>query len=245
MLGAFIWAFIAASSLIVGGLIACWMTLSKRTLGIIMAFGAGVLLSAVAYELVFESVKLAKFSGYPTLGFFLGAFTFFFADNLIEKMGAGDRKAIGASHHSSLVVPLVLAIILDGIPESVVIGLSLLEGGNVSVGMMVAVFISNIPEAVAGTSGMRSGGWSKTKILLLWLVIALVCAVASAIGFALLGDMPPFWLALVNAFAAGAILMMLANTMIPEAYEHGGKLAGVFTVLGFALAVWVVVLENA
>jgi ZIP family zinc transporter len=245
MLGAFIWAFIAASSLIVGGLIACWVNLSKRTVGIIMAFGAGVLISAVAYELVFESVKLAKFSGYPTLGFFLGAFTFFFADNLIEKMGAGDRKAIGASHHSSLVVPLVLAIILDGIPESVVIGLSLLEGGNVSVGMMVAVFISNIPEAVAGTSGMRSGGWSKTKILLLWLIIALVCAVASAIGFALLGDMPPFWLALVNAFAAGAILMMLANTMIPEAYEHGGKLAGVFTVLGFALAVWVVVLENA
>jgi ZIP family zinc transporter len=245
MLGAFIWAFIAASSLIVGGLIACWVNLSKRTLGIIMAFGAGVLISAVAYELVFESVKLAKFSGYPTLGFFLGAFTFFFADNLIEKMGAGDRKAIGVSHHPSLVVPLVLAIILDGIPESVVIGLSLLEGGNVSVGMMVAVFISNIPEAVAGTSGMRSGGWSKTKILLLWLIIALVCAVASAIGFALLGDMPPFWLALVNAFAAGAILMMLANTMIPEAYEHGGKLAGVFTVLGFALAVWVVVLENA
>lgn len=245
MTDAFIWAFVAASSLIVGGAIGSWMTLSRRTIGIIMAFGAGVLISAVAYELIFEAVKLAKFSGYPTLGFFLGAFTFFFADNLIERMGGGERKAINASHQSNLVVPLVLAIILDGVPESVVIGLSILEGGNVSIGMLVAVFISNIPEAVAGTTGMRAGGWSRKKILLLWLLIAVVCALASAAGFTLLGNLSPMWLALVNAFAAGAILMMLANTMMPEAFEHGGKLAGVFTVLGFAISVWVVVLENA
>jgi ZIP family zinc transporter len=244
MIDAFIWAFVAASSLIIGGVIGSWMTLSRRTLGIIMAFGAGVLISAVSYELVFEAVKMAKFSGFPTIGFFLGAFTFFFADNLIGKMGGGERKAINASHQSSLVVPLVLAIILDGIPESVVIGLGILEGGSVSIGMLVAVFISNIPEAVAGTSGMRAGGWSRRKILLLWLLIAVVCALASAAGFALMGNLAPEWLALVNAFAAGAILMMLANTMMPEAFEHGGKLAGVFTVLGFALAVWVVVLEN-
>jgi ZIP family zinc transporter len=245
MLSAFIWALVGASSLIIGGLIGTWFTLSRRTLGIIMAFGAGVLISAVSYELVFEAVKMAKFSGWPTLGFFLGAFTFFFADNLIEKMGAGGRKAIDAKHQSSLVVPLVLAIILDGIPESVVIGLSILDGGTVSIGMLVAVFISNIPEAVAGTTGMRAGGWSKTKILLLWVFIALICAAASAVGYALLGGLSPNWLALVNTFAAGAILMMLANTMMPEAFEHGGKLAGVFTVLGFALAVWVIVLENA
>jgi ZIP family zinc transporter len=244
MIDAFIWAFVAASSLIIGGVIGSWMTLSRRTLGIIMAFGAGVLISAVSYELVFEAVKMAKFTGFPTIGFFLGAFTFFFADNLIGKMGGGERKAINASHQSSLVVPLVLAIILDGIPESVVIGLGILEGGSVSIGMLVAVFISNIPEAVAGTSGMRAGGWSRTKILLLWLLIAVVCALASAAGFALMGNLAPEWLALVNAFAAGAILMMLANTMMPEAFEHGGKLAGVFTVLGFALAVWVIVLEN-
>jgi ZIP family zinc transporter len=244
MIDAFIWAFVAASSLIIGGVIGSWMTLSRRTLGIIMAFGAGVLISAVSYELVFEAVKMAKFTGFPTIGFFLGAFTFFFADNLIGKMGGSDRKAINASHQSSLVVPLVLAIILDGIPESVVIGLGILEGGSVSIGMLVAVFISNIPEAVAGTSGMRAGGWSRTKILLLWLLIAVVCALASAAGFALMGNLAPEWLALVNAFAAGAILMMLANTMMPEAFEHGGKLAGVFTVLGFALAVWVIVLEN-
>jgi len=242
---AFFWGLIAASSLVLGGLLASWVTLGKRTLGIIMAFGAGVLISAVAYEMVFDAVKLAKGSGYPTLGFLAGASTFFFSDKLIEGIGGGKRKNIDAAHQSKLVVPLVLAIILDGVPESVVIGLGVLEGGTVSLAMLVAVFMSNLPEAAAGTTGMRSGGWSRTKILLLWVGITLVCALASAAGYALLGDLSPSWLSFVQTFAGGAILMMLANTMIPEAYEHGGKLAGVFTVLGFAISVWVIVLEHA
>ncbi|MBW2688063.1 MAG: hypothetical protein JRE19_19475 [Deltaproteobacteria bacterium] len=242
---AFFWGLIAASSLVLGGLLASWVTLGKRTLGVIMAFGAGVLISAVAYEMVFDAVKLAKGSGYPTLGFLAGASTFFFSDKLIEGIGGGKRKNIDAAHQSKLVVPLVLAIILDGVPESVVIGLGVLEGGTVSLAMLVAVFMSNLPEAAAGTTGMRSGGWSRTKILLLWVGITLVCALASAAGYALLGDLSPLWLSFVQTFAGGAILMMLANTMIPEAYEHGGKLAGVFTVLGFAISVWVIVLEHA
>ena len=245
MWSAFFWGLIAASSLVLGGLLASWMSLSKRTLGIIMAFGAGVLISAVAYEMVFESVRLAKASGFPTLGFLAGAFTFFFSDMLIGRLGGGERKAVNAAHQSNLAVPLVLGIILDGVPESVVIGLGILEGGTVSLAMLVAVFMSNLPEAAAGTTGMRSGGWSRTKILLLWVGIAVVCALASAAGYALLGDLSPLWLSFVQAFAGGAILMMLANTMIPEAYEHGGKLAGVFMVLGFAVCVWVIVLEHA
>jgi ZIP family zinc transporter len=160
-------------------------------------------------------------------------------------MGAGGRKAINPSNQSKLVVPLVLAIILDGIPESAVIGLGILEGGSVSIGMLVAVFISNLPESIAGTTGMRASGWGRKKILLLWLLIAVVCALVSAASFALMANLSVTWLALVNAFAAGAILMMLANTMMPEAFKYGGKLAGVFTVLGFATSVWVIVLENA
>ena len=245
MLSAFFWGLVAASSLILGGVLGSWLTLSKRTLGIIMAFGAGVLISAVAYELVFEAVRLAKLSGFPTMGFMLGAFTFFVSDKLIGEMGGGQRKNINAAHQSNLAVPLVLAIILDGLPESVVIGLGVLEGGTVSLGMLVAVFISNVPEAVAGTTGLRSGGWSRTKILLLWLLIAVVCAVASSAGYALFGGLSPRWLSFVNAFAGGAILMMLANTMMPEAFEHGGKLAGVFTVLGFIVSVWVIALEHS
>lgn len=139
-----------------------------------MAFGAGVLISAVAYELVFEAAKLAKLTFFPTAGFLAGATTFFVSDYLISQMGGSDRKKIGASHQSSLIVPMVLAIILDGLPESASIGLGISEGGSVSLAMLVAVFISNIPEAVAGTTGMRSGGWSRLKILMLWLAIT-VC----------------------------------------------------------------------
>ena len=244
---AFFWGLAAASSLVVGGLLASWVTLGKRTLGIIMGFGAGVLLSATAYELVFEAVHIAKLSGFPALGFFAGAFTFFFADMLIGRMGGRQGKTADANgaDQSSLVVPLVLGIILDGVPESVVIGLGVLQSGAVSLAMLVAVFISNLPEAAASTAGMRAGGWSRTKVFLLWSAIAVVCAFASAAGYALLGGVSPFVLAVVQAFAGGAILMMLANTMIPEAYERAGKLAGVATVLGFALSVWVVVLEHS
>ena len=244
MVSAFLWGLLAASSLVLGGVLASWVPLRKRTLGVILAFGAGVLLSATAYELVFEAVRLAKGSGFPALGFFGGAATFFLADQLIDRLGDGQANADNAAGQSTLVVPLVLGATLDGIPESVVIGLGLLGGGTVSLAMLVAVFMSNLPEAAAGTVGMRSSGWSRTKIFLLWTAIALVCALASAAGYVLLGDLSRFWLSSVQAFAGGAILMMLANSMIPEAYEHGGKLAGVFTVLGFAVSVLVIVFEH-
>jgi len=244
MVSAFFWGLLAASSLVLGGLLASWVHLEKRTLGVILAFGAGVLLSATAYELVFEAVTLAKGSGFPALGFFGGAATFFLADQLIDRLGDGQANADNAAAQSTLVVPLVLGATLDGIPESVVIGLGLVGGGTVSLAMLVAVFMSNLPEAAAGTAGMRSSGWSRTKIFLLWTAIALVCALASAAGYVLLGDLSRFWLSSVQAFAGGAILMMLANSMIPEAYEHGGKLAGVFTVLGFAVSVLVIVFEH-
>jgi hypothetical protein len=132
MLNAFSWGLVASSSLVVGGLLGSWVTISKRNLGAIMAFGAGALISAVAYELVLEAVKLAFGSGVTAVGFLVGAFTFFFADLLIGRLGGSERKAIGVAQQSSLAVPLVLAIILDGIPESVVIGLSILDGDAVS-----------------------------------------------------------------------------------------------------------------
>jgi ZIP family zinc transporter len=152
--------------------------------------------------------------------------------------------AIEASKHSGLVIPMVLAIILDGIPESIVIGLGIFEGGKVSLAMLVAVFISNLPESIAGSTGMKANGWSKSKIITLWLIIAVICAVSTVAGFSLFSAASSRWLSFIQAFAGGAILMVLANSMMPEAYEHGGKLAGVFTVLGFFLSVTVVILER-
>ncbi|MEI6707602.1 MAG: hypothetical protein WCK96_10765 [Methylococcales bacterium] len=245
MLNSFIWGLIATSSLVLGGFIGAWFNIGRRTLGLIMAFGAGVLISAVAYELVYEAVKLGKGSGMAGFGILAGAFTFFFADLLIGKIGANRRKAISGVHESNLAVPIVLATILDGIPESIVIGLGLLGEGKVSLAMLAAVFISNLPEAIAGTSGMVAGAWSRKKILLLWLIIAIMCSFASVAGYSLFNDASPLTLSFIQAFAGGAILVMLANTMFPEAYEHGGKLAGIFTVLGFSSAVFIVLLEHS
>jgi len=244
MWNAFFWGLLATSSLILGGIIACRFSIGKRTLGVIMAFGAGTLISAISYELVYEAVKLAKGTGFPGFGLFAGAFTFYFSDKLIAKLGAKDHMAIEATQQSRLIVPMVLAIILDGVPESIVIGLGIFEGGTVSLAMLVAVFISNLPEAIAGSTGMKAGGWSRKKIILLWFVIALICAVATVAGYSLFSTASDHWLAFIQAFAGGAILMMLANSMMPEAYEHGGGLAGVFTVLGFAVSVFMVILEN-
>ena len=139
---------------------------------------------------------------------------------------------------------MLLGIILDGIPESIVIGLGIFEGGKVSLAMLVAVFISNLPEAIAGTTGMKAGGWKNKKIILLWIFIAVVCAFASVAGFSLFSGASETWLAFIQAFAGGAILMVLANSMIPESYEHGGKLTGLFMVLGFFISVTMVILEN-
>jgi ZIP family zinc transporter len=250
MLNAFLWGILATSSLVLGGLLGIWFKPGRRTLGVIMAFGAGVLISAVAYELILEAVHLAAGSGRTALGFAAGALTFFIIELLIEKIGAGERKAIESTGQSEgadqahLVVPLVLAIILDGIPESTMVGLSILEGGSVSIALLVAVFMSNLPEAIAGTTGLRAKGRTPIQILLLWTAIALICGAASAAGFGLLADASDATLAFLLAFAAGAIMIMLANTMMPEAYAHGGKLAGLFTILGFAVSVAIVIFER-
>jgi ZIP family zinc transporter len=244
MLHAFFIGLFATSSLILGGLIAIRYTLSKRAIGVIMGFGAGTLISAVSYELVFEAVKIGRGTDFAAIGFFAGAAMFFFADKLITNLGARNQLKAAATKTPGLIVPMVLAIILDGIPESIIVGLGLFENQSGSLAMLVAVFISNLPEAIAGSSGMKEAKWSAKKIILLWIFISVLCAFATVAGFSVFSGVTDKWLAFIQAFAGGAILMMLTNSMIPEAYEHGKKLAGVFTVFGFFVSVCVVVYEN-
>jgi ZIP family zinc transporter len=245
MLNALFWGMIASSSLILGGYIGTRFNISKRLLGAIMAFGAGTLISAVAYELVYESVRLAKGSGFTAIGFFGGALTFYSLDKLIERMSGGSGGDDTDSGQTRLIIPMELGIVLDGIPENVVIGIGMLESGVVSLAMLIAIFLSGMPEAIAGTSGMKTAGWSRQKIFMLWLIIAIVLALSTVAGYGLFGNASVFMLQVINSFAGGAILMMLTNSMIPESYEYAGKLAGVFTVLGFALSVVIVVLEHS
>ncbi len=246
MFDALFWGLMATSSLVLGGVLGIYLSIGNRLLGVIMAFGAGVLISAVAYELVFDSLTLGKGTGGPTLGIIMGALTFFFGDKLVSRYSVANRKQIQPSAaNSALLVPMMLGIMLDGIPESLVLGVGMLEGGTISITMLVAILISNLPEAIAGTIGMRAGGWSTQRIFTVWISIAVFCAGITLAGFALFGGVSSFWLAFVQAFAAGAILTMLANSMIPEASEHGGSIGGLFTVLGFSTSVLIILLEKA
>jgi len=230
------WGLFAGSSLILGGVLALVLPIRERWLGLIMAFGAGVLISAVAYELVAEAFETSAGNGSLALGLSAGALTFFAGDLLVDRMGGDGRKKMRRTAGAGSALAIVLGIVLDGIPESAVIGLGLLGGAGVSVAVIAAVFLSNLPEAIAATTGLRSGGWRSSRIIGLWVLVALVSGVASLLGYAVFDSAGPGALAFVLAFAGGAILTMLADTMMPEAFEHGGKLVGLLTTLGFGLA---------
>ena len=230
------WGLISASSLVIGSLLAIWLHLSLRLIALIMAFGAGVLISAVAFDLVEEAAEKSSGHGAVAWGLFVGCGVFFGGDWLISRYGGGDRKDADGDQEGGSPLAIVLGTVLDGIPESMVIGLTIYEGGAVGAAYLAAVFISNLPEAISSTTGLLSSGWKKSRILWMWVGIAVVSGVASMAGYGLFQDSPPSTVAFVLAFAAGAILTMLANTMMPEAYERGGKLVGVVTTLGFAVA---------
>jgi zinc transporter, ZIP family len=234
---AFVWGLVAASSLLVGGLVALRWRIEARPLGLVMAFGAGVLLSAVAYDLVQEAADVSSGGGVVGLGLAAGALTFFAGDTYIARMGGAGRKRIDNEEGGGgSALAIVLGIVLDGIPESIVIGLTLVSGEGIGIAIVVAVFLSNIPEAIAATTGLRSGGWPPTRIIGLWALVAIVSGLASLGGYAILGDTSGEIVAFVDAFAAGAILTMLATTMMPEAYQHGGRLVGLATTIGFGVA---------
>jgi len=232
---AFAWGIIAGSALVLGGLLALRFRISDRLLGLVMAFGAGVLISAISYELVAEAFEAAGGGGEVAGGLFAGAFAFYAGDVCIGRMGGADRKRPGGQQAQGSGLAITLGIVLDGIPETAVIGLSLVEGG-VSAAMITAVFLSNLPEAIAATTGLSAARWPRGRILALWLAVTAVSGISALAGYGLLSHGSPGTVAFVQAFAGGALLTMLADTLMPEAYEHGGKLVGLATTLGFALA---------
>jgi ZIP family zinc transporter len=240
---AFAWGILASASLLLGGILALRFRVGPRLLGIVMAFGAGVLISAVSYELVLDAFETSGGSGAVALGLAVGCAVFFAGDALIDRLGGAHRKRSGGQQAGGSALAILLGIVLDGIPESIVLGLTLLQGGEVSIAFLAAVFLSNLPEAVAATTGLAAAGWARSRILGIWILVMLVSGVAALAGYGLFDGASPSTIAFVNAFAAGAILTMLADTMMPEAFEHGGKLVGIFTTLGFAVAVALTTLE--
>jgi zinc transporter, ZIP family len=224
------WALLGASSLLLGALVAFAVPIPRKVLGFILAFGAGVLISAVAYELVEEAVTTAADSYAVAIGFPLGAIVFFLGDVAI------DRRLRGSSGGGGL--GIVLGAVLDGIPESVVIGASLLTGETANVAVIVAVFLSNIPESISASSDLLRDGWSRWRVLLLWLIVVAASGLAAGLGYVALEGASGSWIAAIQAFAAGAILTMLADEMVPEAFEYTqhNKTVGLALAFGFALS---------
>jgi zinc transporter, ZIP family len=174
MAAAFGWGTLAASSLVIGALLALLFRISLPAIGLIMGFGAGVLISAVAFDLVEEAAGKSSGHGAAIAGIFAGCGVFFGGDWLIDRAGGADRKDAKGAQESGSALAIVLGTVLDGIPESMVIGLTIFEGGAVGAAYLVAVFISNLPEAISSTAGLSAGGWKKARILWLWIAITLI-----------------------------------------------------------------------
>ena len=234
MLEAGWWGFFGASSLVLGAVLVMIRRPGPRLLGLVMGFGAGVLLSAVSFELVEVAVDTAHGTGAAGLGLAAGAITFFVGDTALARIGNG--RGPDASRGGGDGLPIVLGTILDGVPESAVLGLTLLETGSIGLSMLVAVFVSNIPEAVAASADLLDAGWSRLKVFALWSLVALVSGGAAAAGYGLLDGAAPSVVAFMFAFAGGAILAMLSTSMIPEGYELAGRPIGLVVTLGYAVA---------
>jgi ZIP family zinc transporter len=235
MLEAGLWGLLGAGSLVVGAAAGLALHVPRRLVALLMAFGAGALISALAFDLTEDA--FAGGGALPVaVGLATGALTFFAGDRLLRRHGARRRGAEvrGPDGNGPAIA---LGALLDGVPESVVLGSTLLAGGTIGVPFLAAVLISNVPEALSASVDLRREGHRPSWIMGVWVLVTLVSGLAAGAGYALLGEMGgsvlvPF----IQAFAAGAILTMLADTMIPEAFAEGGDLTGLVTVLGFALA---------
>ncbi|WP_326595206.1 ZIP family metal transporter [Streptomyces sp. NBC_01803] len=236
------WGLVAGSALLLGAVVGYRVRVPQWLVASVMAFGAGVLISAVSFELVGEAYEQAGL-GPTVVGTVGGAVAFTAGNAWLAYRGARNRKRSGRvrsqpseSQREGSGLALALGALLDGVPESAVIGVSLLDGGAVSVVTVAAVFISNVPEGLSSSAGMRAAGRREGYVFGVWGAIAAASTVAAVLGYAVVGGFPEAVIAGVTAVAAGAILAMIADTMIPEAFEEAHLASGLVLVCGFLVS---------
>lgn len=235
-----LWGLLSGSALLIGAAIGYFVPLRQRIIAAIMAFGSGVLISALSFDLMDEAYHRGGFVA-TAFGFMAGAGIYTCANWLLARQGARHRKRSGhqqttEAQENGSGLALAIGALIDGIPESIVIGISMISGGTVSMVAVAAIFLSNLPEGLSSSAGMKKAGRTKTYVFGVWLSIALISGVASVAGYSLFSGFPPEVIAATTALAAGAILAMLSDTMMPEAYESGHNFTGIITVAGFLLA---------
>lgn len=234
------WGLIAGGALVVGAAVAWWVRVPQKVVATVMAFGSGVLISALSFDLVDEAETTGGLL--PTvLGFLGGAVVYVSANLVLARHGARHRKRSGdqqpsEQEQSGSGAAIAVGALLDGVPESVVLGLSLLGGHGVGVPVLAAIFISNLPEGLSSAAGMKRAGRSAGYVFGVWVAIAVASGLAGLIGVLALEGASPQVVAAITAVAAGAILAMVADTMIPEAFERAHLFAGLIATLGFMVA---------
>lgn len=232
MWNAALWGTISGSAVLLGALTAFFMTIKKQVIGWIMAFGTGTLIGAAAYGLLHDSIQDGGVQA-TSIGFLTGALTFTIFDILISKKGAGKRKRSLTRHSAGINgTAIFVGTLMDAIPESIMIGASLLEKDSVSWLLVAAIFISNFPEGLSSTIGMKINGYSFLRIFCQWFCVVVISAFSALGGYLFLENASPAILSAIAAFAGGGIIAMVASTMMPEAFEEGGSVTGFISALG-------------
>src|SRR3954469_9412866 len=235
-----LWGLLGGGALVIGALIAWFTRVHSKIVASVMAFGSGVLISAVAFDLMEEAERIGGMVA-TGAGFLGGPVVYLPANIVLARRGARRRKRSedqqpSEQEQAGSGAAIAIGALLDGIPESVVLGLGLLAGGTVSLSVLAAVFISNVPEGLSSAAGMKRSGRSARYVFGVWGGIAVASGLAALAGYLALGSAPAELVAVITAVAAGAILTMIADTMIPEAFERTGTWTGVITTVGFLIA---------
>lgn len=235
-----LWGLLGGSALVLGALVGYFARLPQRLIAAVMAFGSGVLISALSFELMDEAFQRGGFDS-TALGFISGATVYTLVNWFLSAQGAKHRKRSSKQQPaeadgSGSGLAIAAGALLDGIPESIVIGVSMLGGGAVSWVTVAAVFLSNVPEGLSSAAGMKQAGRSLKYIFGVWSAIAVASGIAALMGYVAFSHVSQEIIAATNAVAAGAILAMISDTMIPEAFEYTHNFAGLITVCGFLVA---------
>ena len=239
-----LWGFIASIPLLIGSIIALIVNLPKQVIAIIMAFGSGVLVAALAFSLIEEAFSLSESITSVIIGFVLGGLSYTLANYILNRKSRGSTRHRKKSHGDNAGggkdasgLALLVGSVMDNIPENMALGISLVTGGAVNIVLIAAIFLSNFPEGLSSAQGMKSNGRSKKYIVSLWSIAVVIGTISSVIGFTFLSNTAPSTISIAISFAAGAILVMLAESMIPEAHAEGGSSRiGIATMAGFAIA---------